>query len=182
MVGLALLFNSRRPRARLLLSVIGIALGVALGYAVHLVNRAALADVTAAVRAVAGEADIEVRGGRTGFPDALYPAVARVPGVRTVSPVLELDVGLAGPEGEQAHARPVAPAAHEHRPVLGDQLGQLGVGPAAQHPPGDAEAVRDPVVEGGRDGCEGVGGHRRKVVRRLTICKLIVPKVGHGFV
>lgn len=98
MVGLALLFNSRRPRARLLLSVIGIALGVALGYAVHLVNRAAVADVAAAVRAVAGEADIEVRGGRTGFPDALYPAVARLPGVRTVSPVLELDVGLAGTE------------------------------------------------------------------------------------
>ncbi|MFN2645490.1 MAG: ABC transporter permease, partial [Burkholderiales bacterium] len=98
MLGLVVLFNSRRPRARLLLSVIGIALGVALGYGVHLVNRAALADVTAAVRALAGEADIEVRGGRTGFPDALYPSVARLDGVRTVSPVLELDVGLAGTE------------------------------------------------------------------------------------
>src|SRR3954467_963202 len=98
MLRLALLFNSRRPRARLLLSVMGIALGVALGYAVHLVNRAAVADVAAAVRAVAGEADLEVRGGRTGFPDALYPSVARVAGVRTVSPVLELDVGLAGTE------------------------------------------------------------------------------------
>src|SRR6476619_1361144 len=72
MLRLALVFNSRRPRARLLLSVIGIALG--------------------------GEADIEVRGGRTGFPDALYPQVARLPGVRTVSPVLELDAGLAGTE------------------------------------------------------------------------------------
>jgi putative ABC transport system permease protein len=98
MLGLVLLFNSRRPRARLLLSVIGIALGVALGYGVHLVNRAALADVTAAVRALAGEADIEVKGGRTGFPDALYSAVARLVGVRTVSPVLELDAGLAGTE------------------------------------------------------------------------------------
>src|SRR4051794_22365602 len=98
MLRLALLFHSRRPRARLLLSVIGIALGVALGYAVHLVNRAAVADVSAAVRALAGEADIEVRGGRTGFPDALYPEVARLPGVRTVSPVLELDAGLVGTE------------------------------------------------------------------------------------
>src|SRR4051812_13881166 len=98
MLRLALLFHSRRPRARLLLSVIGIALGVALGYAVHLVNRAAVADVSAAVRALAGEADIEVRGGRTGFPDALYPQVARLTGVRTVSPVLELDAGLAGTE------------------------------------------------------------------------------------
>src|SRR5436190_5875344 len=98
MLRLALLFHSRRPRARLLLSVIGIALGVALGYAVHLVNRAAVADVSAAVRALAGEADVEVRGGRTGFPDALYPQVARLPGVRTASPVLELDAGLAGTE------------------------------------------------------------------------------------
>jgi len=92
------LFNSRRPRARLLLSVAGIALGVALGYAVHLVNRAAVDDVTAAVRAVAGEADIEVRGGRSGFAESLYPRVARLPGVAFVSPVLELDVGLAGTE------------------------------------------------------------------------------------
>jgi len=98
MLRLALLFHSRRPRARLLLSVIGIALGVALGYAVHLVNGAAVADVAAAVRTLAGEADIEVRGGRTGFPDALYPQVARLPGVRTVSPVLELDAGLVGTE------------------------------------------------------------------------------------
>ena len=36
----------------------------------------------AAVRALAGEADIEVRGGRTGFPEALYPRIARHPGVR----------------------------------------------------------------------------------------------------
>src|SRR5919201_4989157 len=98
MLGLAVLFNRRRPRARLLLSVVGIALGVALGYAVHLVNRAAVADVAAAVRAVAGEADIEVRGGRTGFPEALYPEIAKLPGVSVVSPALELDVGIAGTE------------------------------------------------------------------------------------
>ena len=98
MVRLLLLFNSGRPRGRLALSVAGIALGVALGYAVHLVNRAAVEDVAAAVRSVAGEADIEVRGGRAGFPEALYPRIARQPGVRFVSPVLELDAGVAGTE------------------------------------------------------------------------------------
>jgi putative ABC transport system permease protein len=80
---LLLLFNANRPRGRLALSVAGIALGVALGYAVHLVNRAAVEDVAAAVRAVAGEADIEVRGGRAGFPEVLYPQIARLPGVRS---------------------------------------------------------------------------------------------------
>jgi putative ABC transport system permease protein len=98
MLRLLALFNSRRPRARLLLSVAGIALGVALGYAVHLVNRSAVEDVAAAVRAVAGEADIEVRGGRSGFAESLYPKIAKVPGVAFASPVLELDVGLVGGE------------------------------------------------------------------------------------
>src|SRR2546427_1967637 len=98
MLRLLFLFNSNRPRARLALSVAGIALGVALGYAVHLVNRAAVEDVAAAVRSVAGEADIEVRGGRAGFSESLYPAIAKLPGVSLVSPVLELDVGVAGTE------------------------------------------------------------------------------------
>jgi len=98
MLRLAALFNSRRPRGRLVLSIAGIALGVALGYAVHLVNRAAVADVTAAVRALAGEADIEVRGARSGFAESLYPQVAKLPGVRFASPMLELDAGLAGTE------------------------------------------------------------------------------------
>jgi len=82
----------------MLLSVAVIALGVALGYGVHLVNRAAVDDVAAAVRALAGEADLEVRGGRGAFPESLYPAVARLPGVELVSPVLELDAGVAGSE------------------------------------------------------------------------------------
>ena len=80
----------------MLLSVLGIALGVALGYAVHLVNRAAVSDLAAAVRALAGEADLEVRGGRGGFSELLYPRIARVAGVAVASPVLELDVGVAG--------------------------------------------------------------------------------------
>jgi putative ABC transport system permease protein len=96
MLRLLAVLAARRPRARWLLSMIGIALGVSLGYAVHLVNRAAVEEVTAAVRSVAGEADLEVRGGRSGFSQSLYPALARLPGVELVSPALELDVGLAG--------------------------------------------------------------------------------------
>lgn len=98
MLRLLFLFNTHRARGRIALSVAGIALGVALGYAVHLVNRAAVEDVAAAVRSVAGEADIEVRGGRSGFSESLYPRIARVPGVRLVSPILELEVGIAGSE------------------------------------------------------------------------------------
>jgi putative ABC transport system permease protein len=98
MLRLLAVLAAHRPRARWLLSVLGIALGVALGYAVHLVNRAAVEEVTAAVRSIAGAADIEVRGGRSGFPESLYPRIARLPGVERVSPALELDVGLADRE------------------------------------------------------------------------------------
>jgi putative ABC transport system permease protein len=98
MPGLLRLFVTRRPPGRLLLSAVGIALGVALGYGVHLVNRAAVRDVAAAVRAVAGEADLQVRGGRAGFPEDLYPRLARLEGVALASPVLELEAGVAGTE------------------------------------------------------------------------------------
>ena len=74
----------------------GIALGVALGFAVHLVNRTAVDELAAGVRALSGEADLEVRGGRAGFPEALYATLARHPGVAVASPMLELEAGLAG--------------------------------------------------------------------------------------
>jgi putative ABC transport system permease protein len=98
MMRLLLLFAARRGHGRMALSILGIALGVALGYGVHLVNRAAVSDVAAAVRSLAGEADLEVRGGRAGFAEALYPKIAQLPGVAVASPALELDVGVAGTE------------------------------------------------------------------------------------
>ena len=73
-----------------------IALGVALGYAVHLINRAAVSELSAGVRALSGEADLEVRGGRSGFPEELYATLARLPGVAVASPVLEADASVAG--------------------------------------------------------------------------------------
>src|ERR1041385_519065 len=90
------LLSRRRARARAALSIAGIALGVALGYGVHLVNRAAVEELAASVRTVAGEADLQVRGGRSGFPEALFPQVARIAGVAWVNPALELDAGIAG--------------------------------------------------------------------------------------
>src|SRR5256885_14783353 len=91
-----LVLGSHLPRGRALLSVLGSALGVALGYGVYLVNRAAVDELAAAGRGLAGEADLEGRAGRSGFPEALYPAIARLPGGASVSPGLELDAGLAG--------------------------------------------------------------------------------------
>ena len=98
MLGLLRTLGARRSKGRAILSIVGIALGVALGYGVSLVNRAAVTDLAAAVRTLAGEADLQVRGGRAGFAEDLYPRIARLPGVAAVSPGLELDAGLAGSE------------------------------------------------------------------------------------
>jgi putative ABC transport system permease protein len=100
MLRLLATLNARfaHQRGRTLLSVAGIALGVALGFGVQLVNRAAVNELAAAVRTIAGEADLEVRGGRNGFPEGLYAKIARLPGVALASPVLELEAGVAGTE------------------------------------------------------------------------------------
>ena len=81
---------------RLALAVLGIAFGVALGVAVHLVNASAANEFDRAVRSLAGEADVLVRGPRSGFPDTVYPAIARLEGVRAASPAVEVDAQLAG--------------------------------------------------------------------------------------
>jgi putative ABC transport system permease protein len=79
---------------RLVLAAVGIALGVALGVAVHLINASAAHEFDVAVRSLSGEADVVIRGPRSGFPEDLYPRIARLPGVRAASPAVEIDAQL----------------------------------------------------------------------------------------
>ena len=81
-------------KGRLALSVLAIALGVALGYAVQLINQAAINEFAAAVQTLSGEADLAVRGSRAGFDESLYPRLARLPEVAVASPVLEVEARL----------------------------------------------------------------------------------------
>ncbi|MEO8675835.1 MAG: FtsX-like permease family protein, partial [Casimicrobiaceae bacterium] len=83
-------------RMRTLLAAFAIALGVALGYAVQLVNETAMNELGQSVHALSGDADIEVRGPRSGFDEALYPVLARMPGLAVASPVVEVEAKLAG--------------------------------------------------------------------------------------
>src|SRR2546422_5432874 len=83
-------------KGRLALSVLAIALGVALGYAVQLINQAAINEFAAAVQTLSGEADLAVRGPRAGFDDSLYPRFAKLPEVAVASPVLEVEARLPG--------------------------------------------------------------------------------------
>src|SRR5215470_7336974 len=82
--------------ARTALAVLAIALGVALGFAVQLINQTAVNELGQSVRTLSGDADLEVRGPRAGFDEALYPQIARTPGVAVASPVVEVDAKIAG--------------------------------------------------------------------------------------
>ena len=92
----------RENPARTVLALAAIALGVALGVAVHLVNSSALNEFELAARHLAGEADVVVRGPRAGFDESLYPRLARLPQVEAANPAVEADVPLAG---RQDHLR-----------------------------------------------------------------------------
>jgi putative ABC transport system permease protein len=65
-----------------------------MGYAVHLINHAAVSEFSQAVRSLMGNADLEIRGPRSGFDEALYPKLVRMDGVAAVSPVVEADARL----------------------------------------------------------------------------------------
>ncbi|HEX4236182.1 MAG TPA: ABC transporter permease [Caldimonas sp.] len=72
-------------------ALLAVTLGVALAFAVHLINASALAEFGAAVRAINGDADLELVGPRAGFDEALYATVATTPGVALASPVVEVE-------------------------------------------------------------------------------------------
>ncbi|MEO7386411.1 MAG: FtsX-like permease family protein [Gammaproteobacteria bacterium] len=88
--------HARAHRLRTVVQILAIATGVALGYAVSLINTAALTEFNAALREVNGEADAAIEGPRTGFDESLFARVAAHPGVALASPVLATDVLVIG--------------------------------------------------------------------------------------
>lgn len=71
-------------------AVLAVTLGVALAFAVHLVNASALSEFAGAVRSGSAQADLELRSAQGGFDEALYARVAAHPRVSLASPLLEL--------------------------------------------------------------------------------------------
>lgn len=81
----------RAHPGRVLLAALAIAIGVGLGFAVHLVNASALNEFDRAVQAVNGDADLQVHSVTPrGFDENLYPKLAHVAGIAGASPVIEL--------------------------------------------------------------------------------------------
>ena len=65
---------ARQHRLRTLVQILAIAVGVALGYAVHLINASALNEFSSAVRSATGQADASITGSTAGFDDRVLRA------------------------------------------------------------------------------------------------------------
>ena len=76
-------------------------LGVALAFSVQLINQSALSEFSAAVRSVNGEPDLEIRGQRGGFDEALYARISQMPGIAIANPVIEIDTYAFAANGER---------------------------------------------------------------------------------
>ena len=85
---------------RVVAAVAAIALGVALGFAIDLINGAAFNEFTAAAKSLSGQSDLQVRSTTARFDEAIYPRLAQHAGVALANPVLELDATL--PKGAGA--------------------------------------------------------------------------------
>lgn len=98
----------RMSPGRAATAVVAVAIGVALGLGIHLVNRSALHEFGAAIAVVNGEAQLSVKAAARGFDESVFPVVAGAPGVEAASPVVEADLPVidtrAGQEG--ASGRP----------------------------------------------------------------------------
>ncbi|WOE75698.1 FtsX-like permease family protein [Alterisphingorhabdus coralli] len=76
---------------RYLLASLAIALGIALGFSVHLINASASDAFGDAVRNISGSADAQIAGTTgLGFDEALYPEVFRLTETADVSPVIAM--------------------------------------------------------------------------------------------
>ena len=86
---------------RHLAALLAVMLGVALAFAVQLINQSALSEFSSAVRAVNGVPDFELRGPLSGFDETLYERVAQHRQVAIASPVIEIDTEAIDTQGRR---------------------------------------------------------------------------------
>ena len=83
-----------RAKLRTALTMVGIALGVALYVAIRLCNESVSASFRDTMSALSGAATLEVIGGQDGVDESVYATVADTPGVVAAAPVIQRTVAL----------------------------------------------------------------------------------------
>ena len=82
-------------RLRVAMTTLGIALGVAVFFAIRTANAALLDSLTLTVEHLAGKSTLEMTAGETGFPEEILDTVRATPGVQLAEPVIEVIVRTA---------------------------------------------------------------------------------------
>lgn len=104
MTGVLTQITSRQWRihyTRLILTIVGIALGVAVFFAIQTTNVTLVNALGGTIEKLAGRATLQVTGGDTGFSEDYLKTVRATPGVALSEPVTETMATLALPEGEK---------------------------------------------------------------------------------
>jgi putative ABC transport system permease protein len=137
---------ARASIGRTLAVVVAIAIGVGMGLAIYLINRIALDEFSGAVQFLMGEADFELRGPPTGFDEAAFARVARLPEIAAASPVVDvqarIEAGEAVGKAVGAAAAATATSSAGARPAMLRVLG-IDVLRAALLAPGLIPEVAD---------------------------------------
>lgn len=77
-------------KLRLVLTTLGIALGVAVFFGIRTANATLLASLRVTVEKAAGKATLQIAAGESGFPEEVLDKVRAVPGVHVAEPVIEV--------------------------------------------------------------------------------------------
>src|SRR5580704_290324 len=80
----------RSHKLRVALTTLGIALGVAVFFAVRTTNITLLDSLRLTVEKLAGKATLQVTAGESGFPEQVLDTVRATPGVTIAEPVIEV--------------------------------------------------------------------------------------------
>jgi putative ABC transport system permease protein len=92
----ALRAELRAGRGLLLLTVLGVALGVGSVLSIRILDQGALGAFEGTVRAVSGDAALTVVGNGPSFPEALYPIALAEPGVAAAVPLTRTEAAVEG--------------------------------------------------------------------------------------
>jgi putative ABC transport system permease protein len=118
----------RRHPWLLSLSILGVALGVAVVVAVDLANESARRGFLLSVEALSGRATHEIVGGPRGLPEVVYRNLRVKQGVRLSAPVVEGYARTAGPAGQTFKILGIDPFAEGHfRALIGARESRVDV-------------------------------------------------------
>ncbi|MBS1110794.1 MAG: hypothetical protein H6Q88_2786, partial [Anaeromyxobacteraceae bacterium] len=116
----------RAGRGLVLLTVLGVALGVGSVLSIRILDQGALGAFEGTVRAVSGDAALTVVGSGPSFPEEIYPSVLAEPGVAAAVPLTRTEAAVQGEPPLFLEVLGVDLLAPVRLPVQGDRAGVAG--------------------------------------------------------